>query len=163
MKCAFWVRALELLLGQGTQVNYLPGNGFREDSHPTLGALVLRGPSAQLVQSLKQRVLRAMVWRANEQRVWSGISYYLQLHNNQPFIDMGKLWLVNVLPTWTISRWAKGTRNWSWCGVWLLSSEQPGRGSRFWAGSGGPGKARSWCWSLTGLAAVEPGGGSKVA
>ena len=40
------------MIGQGTQVNYLPDNGFREDSHPTLGGWVLRGASAQVVQSL---------------------------------------------------------------------------------------------------------------
>jgi hypothetical protein len=54
-QCAFWVCALELLLGQGTQVSYLPGKGFREDYQPTSRPQVLRGPSTQVVQSLKQR------------------------------------------------------------------------------------------------------------
>jgi hypothetical protein len=31
-----------------------------------------------------------MVWKAKEQRVWSEISHYLQLHNNQPLVDAGE-------------------------------------------------------------------------
>jgi hypothetical protein len=109
--------------------------------------------------------LRAMVWKAKEQRVWSGISHYLQLHSkglewnfalpttaqqglgvefrttyNYTTINLWWIWAsqgrANVLLTWNISRWAKGARNWSWCGIWLLISKQPGRRSRFGPGVG---------------------------
>ena len=77
---------------QGTQVNYLPGNRFREDSQPISGVQVLRGSSTQVVQSLKQ--IDCDQWfgrlRSNEFGPGFRTTHCIQLHNNQPFMDMGE-------------------------------------------------------------------------
>ena len=69
-----------------------------------------------------------MVWRANEQRVWSGLPWtyqqpYLQLHNNQPFADIGKPSASQCLSHLDYIQVGERHQERSWCGIWVLSSE----------------------------------------
>ena len=137
-QCAFWVCALELLLGQGTQGNYLPGKGFRKDYQPTSRPQVLRGPSTQVVQSLKQRDCAQWFGRLRS----NGFGAEFRTTYNYTTINLWWTWasykgepMSCSLGIYPGGR-TKGARNVSWCGIWLLISEQPGRRSRFGPGVG---------------------------
>ena len=94
--------------------------------------------------------LRAMVWKAKEQRVWSEISH-LQLHNNQPLVDVGEprasQCLAHLEYIQVGERKAPGIGPGVGSGCLSVSSQGVGPGLDQEWGKGGPLRARRQCWS----------------